>query len=443
MQLPLAFILTASAAGATVPKAISELSFGAPFHSVSSDGTRVVDDFQHTGHTEIHRHFVRLTPDRQSKSGALWSKTAPNINGDFSSILAFRISGQASKWYGDGLGWWFTKNTQESIDSLTGPLHGTRDKFIGFGVVFDTFENTDPGVIHNDLTIFSNNGTRSGEEMQQESFGCRNLPSKVRYHEKRADFSWSSKSQAAISMTSGRLSVWVDADNSGKWFECVKDKDLGIPQLAGAVRVGVSASTGGVADNHDVISMMTAAGSFTADSLREAARTNRLESNSENTAGISKSDTSGRISAVQHHFDHELVHLKESLGNAINKIKKAEEASEDWIEYLENKVRAMVLQETNNKLSGMVKKLQQQDLDSQQRINALERRLEAMVNTSISSHQQAQKQEVERRLSHAVLEAESKSSSWRTPFMLLVIALGGGSYGLWRHYNELRKSHLL
>jgi len=49
-----------------------------------------------------------LTPDRQSKKGALWSKKALGVS-EFSAIVKFRISGQGKNFFGDGIGLWMVQ----------------------------------------------------------------------------------------------------------------------------------------------------------------------------------------------------------------------------------------------------------------------------------------------------------------------------------------------
>jgi lectin, mannose-binding 2 len=73
--------------------------------------------------------FIRLTPDRQAKRGALWNKeryipetkagvkTAP-----FEAHARFEVSGQGTKLFGDGMAIWLTKQRGGS-----GPVYGAPD----------------------------------------------------------------------------------------------------------------------------------------------------------------------------------------------------------------------------------------------------------------------------------------------------------------------------
>lgn len=52
--------------------------------------------------------------------------------------------------------------------------------------------------------------------------------------------------------------MYIDATNSGEWTECVKVNDIGLPgNWLRRAYLGLSASTGQLADNHDIISLAT------------------------------------------------------------------------------------------------------------------------------------------------------------------------------------------
>lgn len=55
-----------------------------------------------------------------------------------------------------------------------------------------------------------------------------------------------------------RLQVYIDAANSGEWESCVTVEDIGLPDYwLNRAYVGITATTGALADNHDVISLKT------------------------------------------------------------------------------------------------------------------------------------------------------------------------------------------
>ena len=88
---------------------------------VGNDG-----DWRVYGDARVHSSFIRLTPDRQSKQGALWSR-GPSASTSLNAILEFRISGQGKKLFGDGLGLWFVNQPYYS----SGHLQGNNEYFNG------------------------------------------------------------------------------------------------------------------------------------------------------------------------------------------------------------------------------------------------------------------------------------------------------------------------
>ena len=236
-------------------------SFSPPFAEIDSAGTRKVSD-----HWEVHgaavanSNFVRLTPDRQSKRGALWSKAVLNVE-EVSATLKFRISGQGKKFFGDGLALWFV--TDPTAYGGGGELHGMSETFSGFGIIFDTFKNVETLSYHRDVTVLHNDGTRSVDEMQKAVEGC---DGELRYHEDRGDFSVDSASRAKIIIDTvkgenegdpprSRLGIMIDTKNDHNWVERVNMELPMPPSWVKNARVGITASTGQLADNHDVLSL--------------------------------------------------------------------------------------------------------------------------------------------------------------------------------------------
>ena len=117
---------------ASAARAGDELSFAAPFDAVAATGDRQVSPaWRAHGSAAVHRNFARLTPDRQSKAGALWS--APTLE------LTFRISGQGQHFFGDGLALWLSADRA----FRAGAFHGADPRFAGVAVVADTFRNVE------------------------------------------------------------------------------------------------------------------------------------------------------------------------------------------------------------------------------------------------------------------------------------------------------------
>ena len=119
----------------SVARKLEHASFEPPFDEIDNAGLRMVGkQWRTAGHAVVNNNFARLTPDRQSKKGALWSRKALSVP-EFSAVLKFRISGQGKSFFGDGLALWIVQ--QSFYDA--GDLHGFKENFQGVGIIFDTF----------------------------------------------------------------------------------------------------------------------------------------------------------------------------------------------------------------------------------------------------------------------------------------------------------------
>jgi mannose-binding lectin 2 len=66
----------------------------------------------------------------------------------------------------------------------------------------------------------------------------------------------SSRAKIEITPENG-LIISIDARSSGEWTECVSIPNLPLPaEWTRAAHIGITASTGQLADNHDVISFI-------------------------------------------------------------------------------------------------------------------------------------------------------------------------------------------
>lgn len=197
-----------------------DLSFESPFSEVDWAGNKIVGiNWKNFGSTVVNSNFIRLTPDRQSKKGAMWSRSPLGVP-SFSAILKFRIAGQGKNFFGDGLAMWIVSDS----DYVDGDLHGFSEKFYGIGIrttphlrtrmqflcltlvyflgiIFDTFKNTEHLSAHRDVTILINDGEKTFELMTQDIQGCN---TNVRYHNDRGDFSVTDAARMKITLKDNR-----------------------------------------------------------------------------------------------------------------------------------------------------------------------------------------------------------------------------------------------
>lgn len=195
-------LLFVALAGTFVASELLEYhTFQPPFQEVDSTGARLPSPHWRTyGTAVVNNNFIRLTPDRQSKKGALWSRRSVNVP-NFSAILKFRISGQGKNFFGDGIAMWIVQQSYYA----EGNLHGFQEKFVGIGIVFDTFKNTENLASHRDVTVLVNDGTKTYEMMTENVQGCN---TNVRYHAERADFSVLDASRAKINVDDNKYALF-------------------------------------------------------------------------------------------------------------------------------------------------------------------------------------------------------------------------------------------
>lgn len=398
-------------------------SFAAPFDEVDNSGTRIVSKNWRTGGVaNVNQNFVRLTPDRQSKKGALWSRKALGVPA-FSTVLKFRISGVGKNFFGDGIALWITQQGY----FIEGDLHGSAEKFKGVGIIVDTFKNTERLAQHKDVTILVNDGSKNTEQMTENVVGC---DGSLRYHSERADFSVTDSSKIKVIVDGTKLRVSVDERNSGEWRECAA---IDLPfenDWTQRAHLAVTASTGQLADNHDVLSLSSystlqrmeadekAEGNeikFPAgDSLDVRTRFGRVE---ESINDIMKS-----MDVLDHHIEHELESVKDHITNMLAKLESREDTTEQRVDNIADLI--------DEQVNGNIEK----------RLIALENILKGDMNKRIHHLQKS----FDTKLSSSIEDSmQGIGGDWKIPFLILVLVVIGFMGGLYMWYQQMRKKHIL
>ncbi|KAK7442441.1 hypothetical protein BaRGS_00040523 [Batillaria attramentaria] len=236
-----ACILCLHQAFGELPKARFEykLSFKGP-HLVQRDNT--IPFWEYSGDALAGDEGIRITPSLRSKKGAVWSKNQL-VSPNWQIEVALRVTGRG-RIGADGMAIWFTESKGQE-----GNVFGSSDHWRGLGVFLDSFDNDNQ---HNNPYIMAivNDGTLAFDHMSdgssQQLGGClrdfRNKPFPVRV---RIEY----YKQALTVMVNNGLS------NKPEDFElCLRAVNVVLP---GAGYLGVSAATGGLADDHDVLSFLT------------------------------------------------------------------------------------------------------------------------------------------------------------------------------------------
>ncbi|KAI9907998.1 hypothetical protein PsorP6_004140 [Peronosclerospora sorghi] len=390
-------------------KLIDHVSFEKPFDDVNSEGVRQIGaNFIYGGDTAVNRHFARLTPDRQSKRGYIWS-TQKLAAKEFSAVFTFRISGQAQTWFGDGLALWLTTSQY-----VQGDNHGFIGEFKGVGVLFDTFVNQEHSGGHKDVTFYENDGTKTLDQLNDmKKVGC--MAQDIRYHEKNAAFNPSlnmSRAKITYRESDKQFAILIDAKASGGWVQCYSQRlNIGDDWINDAY-VGITASTGGLADNHDVISFNVYDDII--DSLaaqEDEKQRNIVDKTVETTLSIGSNDdkiklVKRRYNQLLEEFEYKLTALKESTENTIQKLKVQSDEDEKRIVELEAWANGKVVE-----------------------------RVHSTVN--------AIRDQVDTHLEETVKETAAKLSSWKTPFFIIVVIVAGVVATGYKKYQDLRKTHFL
>ncbi|KAL2774260.1 VIP36-like protein isoform 1 precursor [Daubentonia madagascariensis] len=237
-------------AGQTFEYLKREHSLSKPYQGVGTGGSSL---WNLMGNAMVMTQYIRLTPDMQSKQGALWNRV-PCFLRDWELQVHFKIHGQGKKnLHGDGLAIWYTKDRMQP-----GPVFGNMDKFVGLGVFIDTYPNEEkqqeaqkrrysPGVqrVFPYISAMVNNGSLSYDHERDgrptELGGCTAIVRNLHYD-----------TFLVIRYVKRHLTIMMDIDGKHEWRDCIEVPGVRLPR---GYYFGTSSITGDLSDNHDVISL--------------------------------------------------------------------------------------------------------------------------------------------------------------------------------------------
>ncbi|XP_011301413.1 protein ERGIC-53 [Fopius arisanus] len=212
-----------------------------PPYLAQKDGS--VPFWEYGGNAIASSENVRVAPSLRSQKGAIWTKEMTNF--DWWEVdLVFRVTGRG-RIGADGLAFWYTANKGQ----YNGTVFGSSDMWNGLGLFFDSFDNDNK---HNNPYIMAvlNNGDQifdhANDGTTQSLTGClrdfRNKPFPTR---------------ARIEYYKNKLTVLFHngmTNNDNNYEMCFRADNVHLPQRG---YFGVSAATGGLADDHDVLHFLT------------------------------------------------------------------------------------------------------------------------------------------------------------------------------------------
>ncbi|KJZ74095.1 hypothetical protein HIM_06544 [Hirsutella minnesotensis 3608] len=185
--------------------------------------------------------YVRLTSDRPSQSGWLFSRV-PLTATNWEVEVEFKISGN-NHLYGDGFAMWITKQRGQQ-----GQVFGFVDKFEGLGIFIDTYKNNRPGVVFPYVMAMFGDGHTSYDKntdgKDTELAGCSargirhaSVPTKLRL----------------TYIQDKQLKLELQYRTEDEWELCFETASP--PAIPNIAYLGFSAETGELSDNHDIISI--------------------------------------------------------------------------------------------------------------------------------------------------------------------------------------------
>uniref|UniRef100_T1E2S8 Putative lectin vip36 n=1 Tax=Psorophora albipes TaxID=869069 RepID=T1E2S8_9DIPT len=190
------------------------------------------------GSTFVTNSYVRLTPDLQSKSGALWNQM-PCTSVNWEVHVNFKVHGKGKDLFGDGFAIWYARDRL-----VPGPVFGSRDNFLGMAIILDTYSNHNGPHNHQHpyISAMVNNGSMSYDHDRDGTHtqlaGCE---AKFR----NVDFD----TLISIRYENDVLTVSTDLENKNTWKQCFQVTGVKLPT---GYHFGVSATTGDLSDNHDL-----------------------------------------------------------------------------------------------------------------------------------------------------------------------------------------------
>jgi len=202
-----------------------------------------VPNWDFLGSTMVTSNYIRLTSDDRSKQGAIWNKIPCRVR-NWEVQLSFKVSGTTRDLFGDGFAFWYAKDRM-----VDGPVFGSKDLFSGLAIIADTYSNHNGPHNHNHpyLSAMVNNGSVSYDHDRDGTHtmlgGCEVKFRNVQH-----------ETVIAIRYEGDRLTVSHDLHNRRAWEPCFTIEGV---QLPTGYYFGVSATTGDLSDNHDVISIKT------------------------------------------------------------------------------------------------------------------------------------------------------------------------------------------
>jgi mannose-binding lectin 2 len=198
---------------------------------------------------------IRLTRPVTSQCGWLWSRL-PITAANYRIELEFKITGAASHLYGDGMALWLT-----TTRATAGPVFCSVDQWDGLGIFIDTYANAQHSyAFPRVMAILGDGKTKYDNDNDGERQALASCTAKVR----RIDITTKMR---VTYVKSKFLHVELQYKGYEEWTECFTIANITLPN---SPFLGVSAQTGDIYDEHDVIAISTHSAMVSAQPAAEA-----------------------------------------------------------------------------------------------------------------------------------------------------------------------------
>lgn len=201
------------------------------------------------GSTVVTDDYVRLTPDALKEVGSIWNRHPLGVP-EFDIIMGVSIS---KKIGADGMALWVIQENPETSQLVVGKVHGHVSNFNGFAVVLDTYDNN--GLKDNPTVgLLYNNGDPTKVFDPQTDYIKDYIASCI------VDFRSPNKkyfSVLRVKVVNGSVSVFYSKTQDSPELHCFTVDDLYLDIPKHKYHIGITAETGGLSQEHDVVFLHT------------------------------------------------------------------------------------------------------------------------------------------------------------------------------------------
>jgi len=319
-----------------------------------------------------------------------------------------------------------------------------------------------------------NDGKKTVDHLKATIEGCNTSPT-VRYHSERADFQVTDASRAQIHVYQNKLHIKIDARNTGEWVECISMDTSALaavnPNWISSSYLGVSASTGQLADNHDVISVEVDTDLSGEDSkvMTEKASADAAKGQGlavklpdkvmyEVTPNVpvetrlkkiesTLNDILVKLAKMDMELEHTGVTAMEKINNIVGKLSKREDVSESRIEEIEHLIKRSVSEHIDvhleDRLSDHSEQLRLSVQDTVTDVADHVDRAHAMMNKekeTLYDHLRYTRELIE---GPKFQNLGKGDGAWKIPFVLITVVIIAALGAFYQFRQTLLKKHFL